>query len=71
MARDAGFGRWVGGLQFGDGGGDAVWVGGGDGDSCAEFEAGFCDAVADSWAVLEHCFGKTRDCFGTNPTSRR
>ena len=51
MAGDAGFGGWVGGLQFGDGGGDAVWVGRGDGYCCAEFETGFCDAVADAWAV--------------------
>lgn len=51
MAGDAGFGGWVGGLQFGDGSGDAVWVGGGDGDGGAEFETGFCDAVANAWAV--------------------
>lgn len=45
---DASFGGWVGGLQFGDGGGDAVRVGRGDGDSGAEFKGGFCDAVADA-----------------------
>jgi hypothetical protein len=51
MAGDAVFGRWVGGLQFGDGGGDAVGVGGGEGYCGAEFETGFCDAVADAWFV--------------------
>ena len=38
-------------MEFGDGGGDAVWVGGGDGDGGAEFETGFCDAVADAWGL--------------------
>jgi hypothetical protein len=51
MAGNAVFGGWVGGLQFGDGGGDAVWVGGGEGYCGAEFETGFCDAVADAWFV--------------------
>jgi hypothetical protein len=51
VAGDAVFGRRIGGLQFGYGGGDAVWVGGGEGYCCAEFETGFCDAVADAWFV--------------------
>ena len=38
-------------MEFGDGGGDAVWVRRGDGDCCAEFKTGFCDAVADAWIL--------------------
>ena len=42
-------------MEFLDGFGDAVGVGGGDCYVGAEFEGGFCDAVADAldWALVE------------------
>jgi hypothetical protein len=52
VACDSVRGGGVGGLEFRDGVCHAVGIGGGDCDVGAEFEGGFCDAVADAWFVL-------------------
>ena len=58
-AMKAGFGRGVGLEEGGEGGEDAGFVGGRDGDVGAMFEGGFGDGVADPGATADD-----EDAFG-------